>query len=223
MDYADWARKNKKTIAREFIRKINLEPSKSPAAIFTAGLPGAGKTEFTKQLLKDITDKPLRIDMDEIASLIEGYSPKTANLFRAGASIILEKIYDETLKSKIDFVFDGTLSHPKAINNIKRAQASGYKVKVYYIHQDPLIAWRFTQDRELIEHRSIDRQGFIEAYFKLQENLALLREDIKDVTISIILKDLDNKEGRRIEDVDDIRNFIPPPLARLQLERDILN
>ena len=37
-----------------------------------AGLPGAGKTEFTKELLKDIADKPLRIDMDEIACLIEG-------------------------------------------------------------------------------------------------------------------------------------------------------
>jgi len=67
-----WARTHKKNIAREFIRKIDYNPSQTSAGIFMAGLPGAGKTEFTKELLKDIADKPLRIDMDEIACLIEG-------------------------------------------------------------------------------------------------------------------------------------------------------
>src|SRR5262245_42335918 len=89
MDYTEWVRKNKKKIAREFIRRINFEPSDNPTGIFTAGLPGAGKTEFTVELLKDIIDKPLRIDMDEIATLIEGYKPEIADKFRGGASMIL--------------------------------------------------------------------------------------------------------------------------------------
>jgi predicted AAA+ superfamily ATPase len=150
MEPQEWARINKKKIAREFIRKIGYEASESPAAIFTAGLPGAGKTEFTKELLKDISDQALRIDMDEIASLIEGYNPKTADLFRGGASIILDKIYDEVLKAKLDFVMDGTLSHPKALDNINRALDKGYMAKIYFIHQDPVIAWQFTMDRELV-------------------------------------------------------------------------
>jgi hypothetical protein len=31
-----------------------------------AGLPGAGKTEFTVEFIKSFDPKPLRIDMDEI-------------------------------------------------------------------------------------------------------------------------------------------------------------
>lgn len=223
MDPDAWARANKKSIAREFIRKIDHQASSSPAGVFTAGLPGAGKTEFTKELLRDISDKPLRIDMDEIACLIEGYSPRSANIFRSGASIILEKIYDEILKAKLDFVLDGTFSHPKAIDNVKRALDKGYTVKVYFIHQDPIIAWKFTKDRELVEHRSIDRAGFIDTYYKLYENIEKLQEIYKDVTLSIILKDENNRVGQRFEDVKNLYDIIPKPLASTQLIRDIVD
>ncbi len=137
MDYAEWANKNKKQIAREFIRKTDFVSSDNPAAIFTAGLPGAGKTEFTVELLKDIANKPLRIDMDEIACLIKGYRPQIADKFRGGASTILAKIYDLVLKNKIDFVFDGTFSQKRALENLNRALDCGYTVKIYYIFQDP--------------------------------------------------------------------------------------
>ena len=218
-----WARLNKKKIAREFIRKIEHETSTSPAAIFTAGLPGAGKTEFTKELLKDITDKALRIDMDEIACLIEGYSPKTADLFRTGASIVLDKIYDEVLKAKLDFVMDGTLSHAKVIENINRALEKGYAVKVYFIHQEPEIAWHFTKDREVVEHRSIDRIGFMQTYRRIYDNIEKLQKQNKSVTISVILKDENNRVGKQFEDVDDIYEVVPKPLADKQLSRVILD
>lgn len=223
MNPQEWARTNKKKVAREFIRNIGHETSESPAAIFTAGLPGAGKTEFTKELLKDISDQALRIDMDEIASLIEGYNPKTADLFRSGASIILDKIYDEVLKAKLDFVMDGTLSHPKALDNINRALDKGYRVKVYFIHQDPVIAWQFTKDRELVEHRSIDQDKFIETYYKLHDNMGKLQEIGKSVTISIILKDKDNRIGQQFENINNIYDIIPEPLANDQLHDAIVN
>jgi len=54
MDHLEWARKNKKNIAREFIRKIEYKAHEQPAGVFTAGLPGAGKTEFTQELLKNL-------------------------------------------------------------------------------------------------------------------------------------------------------------------------
>jgi len=223
MDPQEWARTNKKKIAREFIRKIDHAASDSPAAIFTAGLPGAGKTEFTKELLKDLSDKALRIDMDEIACLIEGYSPKTADLFRGAASIILDKIYDEVLKTKLDFVMDGTLSHPKALDNIGRALDKGYTIKIYFIHQDPAVAWQFTKDRELVEHRSIDYEKFIESYYRLHENMTQLQTSTKDVTISIILKDKDNRVGQQFENVENMYDIIPAPLAKEQLRNAIVS
>lgn len=217
----EWARKNKKRIAREFIRKVGMPLHDTPVGIFTAGLPGAGKTEFTQELLKNLIDPPLRIDMDEIAQLIEGYSPAKADLFRSGASVILAKIYDEATKTGLDFVFDGTFAHNNALPNLERAIEHGYITKVYFIHQDPEIAWKFTQDRELIERRHIDREGFINSYYKLHENMIMLQDITEDVIISVIIKDSINRIGKVIENVHNIYDFVPKPIDRKELERVI--
>ncbi len=55
IDNDAWVKANKKQIAREFIRRTELSRSDHPVAIITAGLPGAGKTEFTQELLKKTT------------------------------------------------------------------------------------------------------------------------------------------------------------------------
>lgn len=224
MDDADtvWARQNKKVVAREFIRRSELTPSEEPSAIFTAGLPGAGKTEFTLGLLPEILDNVLRIDMDDIAKTIEGYKPEIASRFRAGASIILSKIFDLTLKGKIDFILDGTFSREVSLENIDRALKAGYKIKVYLIVQEPQVAWQFTKSRELVEKRCIDRDQFIETYFKLMKNLENLQKLIENVTISIIIKDSKNKEGKRIENVENVFDHLPAPLTREQLEKMII-
>ncbi len=223
MDYTQWAIDNKKQVAREFVRQIDHAASAEPSGIFTAGLPGAGKTEFTVELIKGIAPKPLRIDMDEIATLIEGYKPKIADKFRGGASIILSRIYDEVVKHNIDFVFDGTFSSDGALSNLMRALSHGYKVKVYYIHQDPVVAWQFTKDRELVERRSIEAEGFKETYFKLEKNLKQLCNDHKNVTISLVVKDENNKVGQLIENVNDtLFEVLPDFLTKEQLEAVIL-
>ena len=217
MDIDQWARKNKKLIAREFVRLTDFTKMPQPSGIFTAGLPGAGKTEFTVELINNLKQKPVRIDMDEIAMRIEGYRPQIADKFRAGATIILEKIYDEVTKRNFDFVLDGTFGHSKAIANIQRAINHDYTVKLYYIHQDPAIAWQFTKDREIVEHRAIDKRGFIETYINIEKNLHALCENHKDVTISLIIKDGHNKIGSRKENVDDIFNELPEFLTAKQL------
>jgi UDP-N-acetylglucosamine kinase len=222
MDIEAWARANKKAIAREFIRQTQFESWDNPAGIFTAGLPGAGKTEFTKELLKGVINSPLRIDMDEIAAMIEGYRPKIADKFKAGATIILERIYDEVIKHKVDFVLDGTFSHPKATQNVERAISAGYKTKLYYIHQIPEIAWKFTQDRELVERRAITRDGFIETYLKLQENLKKLQEVNKNVTISVVLKDEQNHVGKTFEAVNNIFEVVPKFLTESEIKAVIV-
>lgn len=220
-DYNQWAKANKKRIAREFVRRVGLKTSDEPVGIITAGLPGAGKTEFTLELLKQTEDTPLRIDMDEIAQLIEGYRPQIANKFRGAASEIMNKIYDEVVKQKASFILDGTFASPKAVNNIERAIHKGYKLKVYYIYQQPKLAWEFTQARERIEHRAIDKAGFIDTYYRLHENIIKLSKLKENVTISIILKDSENQIGSIIENVTDISQALPLLLSRTKLEAEL--
>ncbi len=213
--------KERKLLAREILRKSNATITEAPTVIFMAGLPGAGKTEFTKNLLVELVENPLRIDMDEIAESIGGYSPQKAHLFRLDATAILEKIFEEAIKKKYLIIMDGTLGHSKAIQNIKRAIEKGYHINVMYIHQTPTIAWHFTQDRELIEKRAIDKDKFIKTYYSIFENLKVLQE-LQDVKISVIIKDEKNKIGRRFDNVRNVFDIIPPVLEISQLENDII-
>ena len=218
-DIDRWVRDNKKRIAREFIRRSDLKASELPVGIITAGLPGAGKTEFTQELLKHTAGSPLRIDMDEVATMIEGYRPEIADKFRIGASAIMNRIYDEVVKSKIDFVLDGTFAGKQSVGNIERAIAHGYTIKLYYIYQQPAVAWNFTQAREKIEHRSIDRAGFIDTYFRFHENLKELEKHLQHITVSIIIKNENNEVGIVSENIPNILQSIPEQMTRIELEK----
>lgn len=223
MSIDDWVRTNKKKIARELLERLGHAANQNPAGIFTAGLPGSGKTEFTTELIEELTTKPLRLDMDELAAMIEGYKPQIADVFRKGASSILNEVYTKTIRQRMDFVFDGTLAHSHALQNVERAVKRGYKVKIYYIHQDPVLAWEFTKDRELVEKRGIKKQGFIEAYNGLYENLRALQSDSLDITLSVVVKGQNNKVIARHENVKDVFKYTGNILSRSGLEHVIID
>lgn len=60
--------------------KIYLEDA-HPVSLFMAGSPGAGKTEISKRLIEKFSNKPVRIDADEIRELIPGYTGANSYLF----------------------------------------------------------------------------------------------------------------------------------------------
>ncbi len=134
------AQKNKKSIVKEYLNKYEYSSSDNPNAIFMAGMPGAGKTEFARRLIPQLTTTPIHIDMDEIAEHIENYKPKIAHLFRRGATVILERLYDKSIDRGLDILMDGTFSSNKAIQNIERALSHGCKVCIYFISPVPLTA-----------------------------------------------------------------------------------
>lgn len=207
-----WARQNKTTFVNKIITQSGALPHDEPAAFFMAGLPGAGKTEFTKNLIKENNLKVVRIDMDEIAERIDLYDPLQADAFRPAATDLLNRLYDKVLQRKVDFMMDGTFRSNNSLSNIDRALRKGCAVKVLYIHQEPTVAWSFTQDREKIEKRAIDRDKFIQSYFDIHANIhRLSRVDYKNVTIDLVVKDSSNKVGAwhknvSIEDIDSLVN-----------------
>lgn len=56
-------------IAR-FCDPIKYPDDSHPISVFMAGSPGAGKTEFSKNLIKEIGHGVIRIDPDEVRNLI---------------------------------------------------------------------------------------------------------------------------------------------------------
>lgn len=208
-----WIKSHKKAFANNFIKQSGAIPDDNPSAIFMAGLPGSGKTEFTKRLISNSNLKVLRLDMDEIATNIEGYKPDIADKFRAGASELLNKVFDVTLAKKYDFIMDGTFSSKYAINNVRRALKHNYNIRLIYIIQEPKTAWEFTLAREKVEHRAIELQGFINSYFGTIDNIKnIMLENSEHITLDIIIKNKDNREGvRHINiNINDIDKYVKP-------------
>ena len=187
---------NKREFIRAMIETSNTHPEDEPAAFFMAGLPGSGKTEISKNLIKDSGVKLLRIDMDEIAELLPDYEPEKADEFRKPATAILSECFKYALHHKISFLMDGTFGSGQAMKNVERSLKHGFSVQVVYALQDPKIAWQFTVAREKVEHRAIKFEGFVEAYYKTINNIKLVCEEYGDlISVDIAIKTADNEVG----------------------------
>lgn len=191
-----WAKQNKKQIIGQVIKTSGAEPSDAPSGIFMAGLPGAGKTELSRALIEISGTSPVRIDMDELATFIDGYEPENADQFRLAGSMLLAELFSKVLKNRLDFVMDGTFSSKNAELNIERALKRDYTVELVYAHQDPKLAWEFTRAREKVEHRSIKFDGFIETYYKTIKNIKYISEKFgDDLSLDIAFKTPTNGMG----------------------------
>ena len=199
----NWVKKNKLTFAKDLIKKSGAKSGGNLSAVFMAGLPGAGKTEFARNLITASELKVVYLDMDEIATEIKGYRPEKADSFRGGASELLNKAFDLTLNYGLDFIMDGTFGSQYAIKNIDRSFRHRYSVRIIYIHQDPRTAWQFTMEREKVEHRAIDIDGFVEVYFNILNNLKLIMHKHYDkIMLDAVVKDTYNKIGNWHRNID---------------------
>ncbi len=215
-----WVKEHKKEFVNRLIGPYLTATGDIPVAFFMAGLPGAGKTEFTKGFIQSTSAKLLRLDMDEIASQIRSYKPQAADQFRKGATILLENAFNTSINKKLNFIMDGTFGGPKALLNIDRCLKRGYLVKVIYLYQDPKVAWNFTVARERIEHRAINMGGFIDTYFRVLANItALLQETSDHLSVNLVVKDSSNSIREKYNDIT-IRKF--DEICKLDYNRDTL-
>ena len=215
----------KNEILRNLLAKSGAFPEEEPAAFFMAGLPGSGKTEISRNLIKESGVKLFRIDMDEIAESLPGYTPERADDFRKPATTILSECLKYALRHKISFLMDGTFGSSQAGKNIERSLKHGFSVQIIYAFQDPKIAWEFTLAREKIEHRAIKFDGFIEAYYKTINNIKLIGEKYSgEVAIDIAIKDEKNEIGGWMRGVDgrEIDNFVEIEYNKDKLKKYVL-
>jgi predicted ABC-type ATPase len=215
---------HKRELVEEHLISKGYQSVEYPISYFMAGSPGAGKTEFSKVYVDGLndrlTDSPVyRLDPDEIRSFFPQYTGVNSEEIQAAVSIATSELFSYCQEKRLHVLVDGTFSRKVSMENVKRALGRNRRVFVMYIYQDPLIAWDFTQKREVLEGRNIPKQAFIEAYFQSYENMVLLKELHADkVTLTIVVKDGHNQPKETLFDVTDVRAMLKIPYPPQQLE-----
>lgn len=207
----EFARANKKRIARKHADPEMFTPEENPVSIFMAGSPGAGKTEASIELIREVGGSILRIDPDELRCEFAAYKGNKSHLFQPAVSVLVERILDTAFKQKQSFLLDGTLTnYDKALANMKRSLGKGRAVQVLYVYQEPGQAWRFVQAREAIEGRRIELETFIHQYFEARQVVNRLKKELgKAIQVDLLLKNNDGSQRAYQANVDLIDNHIP--------------
>lgn len=218
----EFARANKKAIAKRWTSTDRYPREENPVSVFMAGSPGAGKTEASLELLKKFGDSPvIRIDPDELRKEFPAYTGANSWLFQRAVSILVDKVHDMALDQCQSFLLDGTLSHYDiAKKNIDRSIGRKRAVQILYVYQEPQLAWDFVQAREAAEGRRIEPEHFIEQYFAARDVVNRLKRELgKEISVDLLLKNNDNTQRMYRAGVDQIDNHIPEKYTRAQIEQ----
>jgi len=187
-----FARNERQRIAKEFTNKEKYSPEIIPISVFMAGSPGAGKTEFSNELInlleRENERKVIKIDPDELRKYCPGYTGSNSSVFNTAVTLIVERIHDLTLENNQSFLLDGTFSnYEKAKDNIKRSVSRNRVVIVFYVYQRPEIAWKFTEAREVLEGRNIPKASFIRQFIDSRNVVERVRKDFSDEELMIFI------------------------------------
>jgi len=210
----NFARNNKKDIAKRLTDTSLFLPEDEPVSVFMAGSPGAGKTEASIELLAYVEEsfaEILRIDPDELRHEFPSYTGDNSWLFQPAVSVLIERIHDLALKQKQSFLLDGTLTnYEKAKQNIERSLKKKRVVQILYVYQEPILAWEFVKSREAVEGRHIKRETFIEQYFSARNVVNQLKVHFSSqISVDLLLKNTDNSHRLYKAGIDQIDNHVP--------------
>ena len=208
-----YAKKHHKALVLQICAGDFCKPSDKPFTLFTAGSPGAGKTEYSKSFLSELKKqhpslKIVRLDTDELRELFPQYTGANSDSIQKAATILFDKAFDYIQDKKLNAIIDTTFASPRSIDNVDRAINRGRKVGILYLYQDPCIAWEYTKKREKLEGRTVPKQVFINAYFSAKENVQRVKQKYGDqIELHLFEKDQENnfvKKARfNIERIDE--------------------
>ncbi len=221
-DAIQWVKSHTKEIVQQFAGKYP-RAEKAGVSIFMAGSPGAGKTEFSKNLLQILEKgdhKIVRIDPDEIRQWFPFYILGKAELFQSAVAIAVEKLHDHVLAQNKHFLLDGTSAKlEKFRSNIQRSLDKNRSVLISYVYQDPLVAWDFTQKRESVEGRNIPKDAFIGQLFCAYENVEKMKAEFGDrIEVDLIQRNIQTGEYVIEFNIQNVAEHLAIPYTKEELE-----
>lgn len=212
-------KKNKQLLYSKFADLTFCPPTDNPTTFFMAGSPGAGKTEFSKKINSEISTRlgikqwAVRIDPDDIKTIIPAYNYKNSDVVQSASYIGVEKLFDYGLQKKQNIILDGTfVNYELSCDNIKRSLARNRKVGIFYLYQDPVVAWEFTKKREKVEGRSVPKDFFIKSLFSAKENVDNAKKQFgRRINLFVIQKNYRNGIEKANFNVSSIDSYIKIP------------
>ena len=210
-----YVKKHKGEIIKKFAGLEIYRPVPNPAAYFMAGSPGAGKTEYSKSFIKELTQRDqtitiVRIDADEIRDMLPQYNKKNADELTRASSKGVELLFDYVQDHSQSFLLDGTFSHyDTSYKNIIRSLRKGYKVGLTYVYQEPTVAWRFTKIREKEEGRHVSKGMFINAFLAARNSANRVKAEIgQALNLDLIIKNHENGVEEYHLNVDNVDRYL---------------
>ena len=104
------------------------------------------------------------IDADYFRAQFPEYNGKNSSVFQKASSWLVEQSLKYVLEHGYSFILEDTFAILSAEKNIIRALKNNFRVTIFYVYQDPKVAWDFTRKRELAEGRHVPKEMFINAF-----------------------------------------------------------
>ncbi|MDP1845808.1 MAG: zeta toxin family protein [Candidatus Moranbacteria bacterium] len=214
-------KEHKKSLIARFADPEKYHSVEHPISLFMAGSPGAGKTEVSKRLIEQFADNaPVRIDADDIREMFPSYTGVNSHIFQRACTTGVNKLFDYVLDHKLNVILDGTFAYERAMENIERSLKRDRRVIIYYLFQDPVIAWKFTKIREETEGRRVSKEVFICSFLRARENVNEAKAHFGEkIELNMIIKDFTNNFEKVFSNIGSIDKYLPRVYTKNELEK----
>lgn len=129
-----------------------------------------------------------------------GIQDRVAELFQDAANKAVNLLFDyANKKGGQNVLLDGTFAYGNWRENVLRSIDHGRNVEIYYLHQDPLIAWDFAKKREKEQGRAVPIEVFIKSYEQSRQNAQKAKEIFGDKVVLYFAK---NNYQKTVESVE---------------------
>ncbi|MEY8537856.1 zeta toxin family protein [Lactococcus muris] len=216
--HLDYAKTHKNQLISDIV--ANKKRLEDKTAVFMAGSPGAGKSEVAASVASIYPDYVV-IDADYFRSKFPSYNGKNSSEFQKAASWLVEQAFKYMIEHGYSFILDATFALRSSNNNIKRALKNNFKTLIFYVYQEPLIAWDFTKKREEVEGRVVPKSTFVHAFFKARENIIKAKAKYPDIELNIVLKDFNNDVADVHFDAENVELILTQNYTHEELEEKL--
>lgn len=135
----------------------------------------------------------------------------------------MNKLYDYVLERNISTILDGTFAYHNAFTNVQRSIEKRRKVEIFFLYQDPPVAWDFTKKREQLEKRLVSREVFIDSFFAAQKNVMDVKNYFQDtLELNLVIQNLATHEREFRLNIDNIDQYLVRKYTRDELEKILL-